>query len=188
MKKIILLSLALVAGLFVLTNVTKAADALLDLQITAVTWSCTYGKDINLGATPQSYLAFNMTGAFLVTGDAAKWSCNDTAWKAPWNMSISATNLTTTAGTTYTIANSKIELLTAWATQYAWGPLFTGSIWVFTSRGTDLSTTRILFQKTSTAGTVGELWTDNVTLRVLVPVNQEIWSYRSTITIQIPTM
>jgi hypothetical protein len=37
MKKIILLSLALVAGLFVLTNVTKAADALLDLQITAVT-------------------------------------------------------------------------------------------------------------------------------------------------------
>jgi|GEM_PF-5214203 len=36
MKKIILLSLALVAGFFVVSNVTKAAPALLDLEITAV--------------------------------------------------------------------------------------------------------------------------------------------------------
>lgn len=50
MKKIIVLSLALVAGLFMVSNVTKAqnSEAQLDLEITAVSGSCTYGVDLDL--------------------------------------------------------------------------------------------------------------------------------------------
>ncbi|MCF7835186.1 hypothetical protein K9M48_04005, partial [Candidatus Gracilibacteria bacterium] len=53
---------------------------------------------------------------------------------------------------------------------------------------TNLSSTTAILSKTSAQGTVGELGIDNVTLRVLVPSNQEVGSYQSTITIVVPTM
>jgi len=189
MKKIILLSLALVAGLFVVTNVTKAADALLDLEITAVDWYCQYGADLDLLTHAQSYVAFPMTGAFLNTTGTATWFCDDTAGKGVWSMDLSSDDLVTSVGEIYTISNTLIEVLTSPAKHYAWDPtVFTGTNSELNSRGANIATTKTLFEKTSLAGTVGKLWVDTVDLRVLVPANQEIGAYQSTITIQLPVM
>lgn len=114
-----------------------------------------------------------MTGAWLATGEAAKWSCNDTAGKAPWTLDVSATNL---VADSYTIPATNIEVLTTAATVYQ------GNAASFTGTNADLlswnsiedGAAKTVFQKTSAAGTVGELGVDNVTLRVLVPANQEI--------------
>lgn len=186
MKKIIVLSLALVAGLFMVSNVTKAADALLDLEITAVDGYCIYGADLDLWSEAQSYDAFNMTGAFLNVSGDAKWFCNDTAGKAPWTLDISSDDL---ESGTYVIPATNIEVLTTAATVYQGNAAaFTGTNADLLSWGANIATTKTVFEKTSAAGTVGELGVDNVTLRVLVPANQEIWAYQSTITIQVPTM
>lgn len=188
MKKIILLSLALVAGLFVLTNVTNAQSATptLDLEITAVTGECRYGINLDLGDHPQSYDAFTMSGAFLSNHTSTtQWSCNDTAWKAPRSVQISSTDLVAGA---YSIDSDYIEVMTAAWEKYAWGANFVGADWAFTARGTNLTTPAKLFEKTSAAGTVGEYGVDTVDLRVLVPANQEIWAYQSTITIAFPQM
>lgn len=193
MKKIILLSLALVAGLFLFNNVTKAQStptpALLDLEITAVTWRCQYGNDLDLGDHAQQYEAFNMTGEFLNNSGTAEWFCDDTFWKAPWTMDISSNNLVTSIGTVYTIESWLIEVLTTPAKVYLWDQtVFTGANWDLNSWGATIGSTKTVFEKLSPEGTVGKLGVDNVTLRVLVPANQEIWKYQSTITIQVPTM
>ena len=164
-------------------------EACLSLEITAVTWQCRYGVNLDLWNHDQTYSAFTMTGAF--TGNNGTYplrrSCNDTAWKAPWNMQISSTDLVAT-WTAYSIPNTAIELKTAAFTKYRWSNSYAGSIWAFSARGTNLSTPRKVFEKTSPAGTVGEIWTDTVDLRVLVPVNQEVWAYQATITIAYPQM
>jgi hypothetical protein len=164
-------------------------EACLSLEITAVTWECRYGVNLDLWNHAQTYSAFTMTGSFTWNNWTypLRWSCNDTAWKAPWNMQISSTNLTVT-GTAYSIANTNIELKTAALTKYRWSNSYTGSIWAFSARGTNLSTPRKVFEKTSAAGTVWEIWTDTVDLRVLVPINQEVWAYQATITIAYPQM
>lgn len=161
--------------------------ACLSLEITAVTWECRYGVNLNLWEHTQTYNAFTMTGSF--TGNnwtyPLRRSCNDTAWKAPWNMQISSTDLI--AGS-YFIANTNIEIKTSTLKKYRWGNSFTGLIWNFTSRWVNLSTPRKIFEKTSSVGTVGEIWTDTVDLRVLIPANQEVWAYQATITIAYPQM
>jgi len=193
MKKIILLSLALVAGLFVVSNVVKAADPTpkLDLEILGVPWYCQYGADLDLLTHAQSYSAFEMSGAFLNTSGTAAWFCNDTYGMGVWTMDISSDTLTTSLGETYTISNTFIEVKTSASKvfDWEWDPaVFTGTNWDLNARGANIASAKTLFEKTSLAGTVGKLWVDNVTLRVLVPANQEIGKYRSTITIQVPPM
>lgn len=189
MKKIILLSLALVAGFFVVSNVTKAAPALLDLEITAVDWYCQYGTDLDLWTHAQSYDAFTMSGSF-VTTSGADWFCNDTAWKAPRSLDISSTDLVTSVGTVYTIDKGQIEVKSADYKHYFGDALvFLGNAWDFATAYTPLTAVgQVLFEKTSPAGTVGQLGVTSVDLRVLVPADQEIWAYQSTITIQVPPM
>ncbi|MCF7834757.1 hypothetical protein K9M48_01740 [Candidatus Gracilibacteria bacterium] len=185
MKKVIILSLTLLAGLFVLSNTTKAATSLLDLEITAVTGSCIYGDNLDLGDHAQQYAAFNMTGNFLNTSAAGKRSCDDTAGKAPWTMDIESTDLV--AGS-YSIPVAAQKVLASAPTVYA------GDATVFTGTAshqtyTSLTTSAVaLISKTSAAGTVGELGVDTVTLAVEVPANQEIGAYKATITITVPTM
>ncbi|MFZ2718295.1 MAG: hypothetical protein WAZ12_00665, partial [Candidatus Absconditicoccaceae bacterium] len=81
-----------------------------------------------------------------------------------------------------------IEMKTSASTKYRGSTSFTGLVGAFASRGTDLSTPRKIFEKTSPAGTVGEIGTDTVDLRVLVPTNQEVGAYQATITIAYPQM
>ena len=187
MKKIIVLSLALVAGLFMVSNVTNAQTAQLDLEITAVNGYCVYGANLDLWSGAQSYSAFNMTGYFHTLSGNATWLCNDTAGKGPWTLTVQASDLVIGA---YSIDKSLIEMKagTSYVTENKWDPA------VFSGNNTDMATwasigsTKIVLQKTSAAGTVGELATDNVELRVLVPANQEIWKYKATITITVPPM
>ncbi|MFZ2718296.1 MAG: hypothetical protein WAZ12_00670 [Candidatus Absconditicoccaceae bacterium] len=164
-------------------------EACLSLEITAVTGECRYGVNLDLGDHTQTYNAFTITGAF--TGNNGTYplrrSCNDTAGKAPWNMQISSTNLLVT-GTSYSIPNTAIEMKTSASTKYRGSTSFTGLVGAFASRGTDLSNPRKIFEKTSPAGTVGEIGTDTVNLRVLVPTNQEVGAYQATITIAYPQM
>ncbi|MFZ2151048.1 MAG: hypothetical protein WAZ12_01960 [Candidatus Absconditicoccaceae bacterium] len=189
MKKIILLSLALVAGFFVVSNVTKAAPALLDLEITAVDGYCQYGADLDLLTHAQSYDAFTMSGNF-VTASGADWFCNDTAGKAPRSMDISSTDLATSGATVYTIDKGQIEVnSSAYHHYYGDDTVFLGNAGDFATSYTALTAVgQVLFQKTSPAGTVGQLGVQTVDLRVLVPANQEIGAYQSTITIQVPVM
>lgn len=187
MKKIIVLSLALVAGLFMVSNVTKADEtAQLNLEITGVPWYCQYGANLDLLSAPQSYSAFEMSGAF-VTTSGADWFCNDTMWRPAWTMDISSNDLVTTWDNVYTISKEFIQVQTAVAEKYEGWSWFTFVDWDFTTWN-NLSGTKVLFQKTSPAGTVWKLWVDTVDLRVLVPANQEIWEYQSTISIQFPNM
>ncbi|MFZ2151456.1 MAG: GEVED domain-containing protein [Candidatus Absconditicoccaceae bacterium] len=163
-------------------------QACLSLEITAVTGECRYGVNLDLGDHAQTYNAFTMTGTFLSNHiSTTRRSCNDTAGKAPWSMQISSTNLLVT-GTSYSIANTDIEIKTAALTKYRGSTSFTGLVGAFASRGTDLSTPRKIFEKTSSAGTVGEIGTDTVDLRVLVPTNQEVGAYQATLTIAYPQM
>jgi hypothetical protein len=72
--------------------------------------------------------------------------------------------------------------------KYNWSSNYTFDNWEFSNTWSNLATVKTVFAKTSAAGTIGKIWTNNVDLRVLVPSNQEIWQYQSTITIQVPVM
>jgi hypothetical protein len=72
--------------------------------------------------------------------------------------------------------------------KYNWSTNYTFDNWDFVNSWSNLATVKTVFAKTSAAGTIGKIWTDNVDIRVLVPTNQEIGQYQSTITIQVPVM
>jgi hypothetical protein len=72
--------------------------------------------------------------------------------------------------------------------KYNWNNNYTFDNWDFNNIWYNLATVKTVLAKTSDAGTIGKIWTSNVDLRVLVPSNQEIWQYQSTITIQVPVM
>ncbi|MCF7834423.1 Ig-like domain-containing protein, partial [Candidatus Gracilibacteria bacterium] len=89
--------------------------ACLNLEITAVTGSCIYGDNLDLGNHAQTYSAFTMTGNFLNTSAGTKRSCNDSAGKAPRTMQISATDLIIG---NYSISSGLIEVLASAPTIY----------------------------------------------------------------------
>jgi len=82
MKKIILLSLSLMAGLLLLSNVTKAQQtdtAELTLRINTGESTCAFGNNLDLSAKDFSYSALTYTGNF-ATPDVEglnRWYCED---------------------------------------------------------------------------------------------------------------
>ena len=186
MKKIILLSLALVAGLLLLNNVTKAASGTLNLVIQAGTWRCIYATDLNLGQTWFSYSTRNREGTF-TTSDSNKWSCTDEEWLASWTVTIQTTDLLnmTTSNSAHTINANKVSVGNLQATKTAWVCTVQTVSNTLGSNYIDSATT--LFGKSEAAWEICKIETSGVSLRVELAASQAIWVYSGTLTVSIPS-
>ena len=173
--------MALVAVVFMMnTNAQTTASGLVQLEIQPKLSTCTYGTDVNLGATGFSYNAQYMTAAFLNTLGNAAWFCEDTEGDATWALSIEMlSNLVNQSNGVYNIPEANVFVTNPQATDS------NGNCTPDTKVNTKASIASAveLFGKTSAITEICTITTDSVAIHVDVPAAQSIGAYSGTVQI-----
>ena len=172
MIKIGALSIALIASLLMLGNVTKAATWTLTLKINTGTNSCTYGTSLDLGAQNVDLVsALTFSGTF-----AGNFSCTSLNGN---NVSLTMQVGNLTNATSQIITGSQITMKTNASTVTpVWG--CTAGAW--TTSLTAINTAQGVVSKTAAAGQVCTVTAAGVMINVVTKVAQEVWTYTGTLT------
>ncbi len=176
MIKIGALSIALIASLLILGNVTKAANWVLTLKINTGTNTCIYGTSLDLGVQSVN-LASALTFSGQFTGASATFSCtslNGANVSLTMQMSGNLTNATSNiiTGTQVTMKTNAPTVTPVWGcTPGAWT----------TSLTAINPTAQGIVSKTSAPGQVCTVSANGVMINVLTKVAQEVWTYTGTL-------
>ena len=188
--KIGALSFALIASLFLLNTVTNAATdtGQVKLQITGMSGTCEYGKNIDLGSYAYSTTAHTASWLFLsttgTTSGTNSWLCIDSYGVASWTLTIQSSILTGTYGQTIPAANVKIYNNQATVTNGACSGVTTTT----NTAGTSIASAVTVLGKTGNQGQVCTIQATGLKLSVDIPANQAIGLYTGILTINVPSL
>lgn len=185
MKKLVLLSLTLLAAVFALSNITKAADAIVNLEITGTPGRCVWGQNTDLWDKPYQTYSYSFTWDFLTQSGNNNWICADTEWAAAWQLTVVSTALTDANSNTIPAANVYMNATGGVAVSND-SQTFTYDDWDMNITEVSIGTTKHVFDKTSGVSTIGTLTASDVKLRVYIDSGQNIGIYTGTITIAVP--
>ena len=189
------LSLALIASLFLLNTTTKAAIAEIRLDITGTPGTCGYGVKINLGSIPVSSNEQTITSQFTgvtpaVDGAAAAtWYCYDGSGYSSWALSmVMSGDLVNMQNPSYTISSWNVSYANSPVHQQIGSGTCTSVAWASTS-ATDwkvLSGQRNVLQKNSALGDVCRVQTTGLFLKIEIPGRSNPWVYSGILIITTP--
>lgn len=178
MKKIMkigALSLALVASLLMLSNITKADSGTLTLKINTGTNICFYGTSLDLGAqTLNLSSALTFSGYF--TGASQTFYCTSNNG-ANVSLTIQSANLTN--ATSQTISSGSVTFQTTAPIVTAWAC----TAGVGTTSWQPLNTAQGIVSKTNNPGQVCTVSASGVQLKVVTAIAQAVGTYTGTLTL-----
>ncbi len=179
MKKVILLSLMLLALAVTMVKINAATNVPISLTINQGTLSCANSTGAGaLGSVSASLSAQSITWVFA----ANSWTCTDMKWVAWTNtwQKVQSSALTANGGA-LTIAASNVKMISANPTTSAWNITGTSTLTTLTS----IDSPQFVIVKAG-ASTIGTLQA-TPTLVVVIPANQTPAAYTGLITVTDPT-
>lgn len=179
MKKIILLSLILVALWVTMIKTNAATPVPVSLTITgAINISCANSTGAGaLGNIWASAVATSLTWVF----SAGSWTCTDMRWTARTNTWQKVQSSSLTANGVPAIPASNVKMLSATVTTAAWNITWTTTLWTLTS----IDSPQFVIIKSGIT-TIGTL-TATPTLVVTIPAYQSPAAYTGLITVTDPS-
>lgn len=177
--KIGALSLTLVASLLLLSNVTKADNGELSLEIQKGTGSCVYGTSIDLGIQTASYNALTFSGVF-----PQAFRCEDNnGTDDSWVLETTVGTLTNSLNNLYTIPAESVEMKSDASTVVA-GDC---DIIAGTTGYTAINSVQPILGKNNDLGAICKIEAQNVWLKVVTAANQPVGVYTGELTINVPS-
>lgn len=180
LTKLAVLSLALIASIFVLnhTNAAGSSGAVL-LQLNAGVATCTYGTSLDLGAAGVAYTTFSITGNDF---SPSTWYCEDIEGLEPWAMSVQLTNDLTNQ---YNQSIPTGNVLMYSSNNYVMSGTCTP--WTNdTSNRVAIDVSRSILTKSSATWEICTIATSWVNLAVVIPSNQSVGIYTGELTVTLP--